>query len=37
MAGKSHLPCQLAVEKVLFLEDDAVIHKETTNDTIQVV
>ncbi|XP_056002822.1 uncharacterized protein LOC125661031 [Ostrea edulis] len=34
-ASKSHLPCQLAFEKVLFLEEAVVIHKDTSNETIQ--
>ncbi|XP_056003539.1 uncharacterized protein LOC130049668 [Ostrea edulis] len=35
LTGKSHLPSQVAVEKVLFLDEKVVIHKDTTNDTIK--
>ncbi|XP_056004040.1 uncharacterized protein LOC125661033 isoform X1 [Ostrea edulis] len=34
-ARKSRLPCQLAVEKVLFVDEAVVIHKDTTTCTIQ--
>jgi hypothetical protein len=33
---ESRLPCQLAVDKVLFLEEAVIIHKNTTDATIRV-
>ncbi|XP_062594126.1 uncharacterized protein LOC134255618 [Saccostrea cucullata] len=34
-ARKHHVPCQLAAEKILFVNEVVVIHKETVVDTIQ--
>ncbi|XP_061170920.1 uncharacterized protein LOC133180401 [Saccostrea echinata] len=34
-ARKHHVPCQLAAEKILFVSEVVVIHKETDYDTIQ--